>query len=99
MMSFLKGFKFKSSKNRRVLSEKTSTPFAISRKGSSKKFTPKGSDQELDVKIWDTAGQERFRSITTSYYRGANGIIMVHDLTDSSTLKDVEKIWLREIER
>ncbi|CAF1271783.1 unnamed protein product [Rotaria sp. Silwood1] len=36
-----------------------------------------------DISHWDTAGQERFRSITSSYYRGAHGIIIVFDLTDA----------------
>jgi Ras-related protein Rab-1A len=47
---------------------------------------------------WDTAGQERFRTITSSYYRGAHGIIVVYDVTDEETFKNV-KNWLQEIDR
>ena len=43
----------------------------------------------IKLQIWDTAGQERFRTITSSYYRGAHGIIVVYDTTDSSTFEHV----------
>lgn len=47
---------------------------------------------------WDTAGQERFRTITSSYYRGAHGIIVVYDVTDPESFNNV-KTWLHEIDR
>jgi Ras-related protein Rab-1A len=47
---------------------------------------------------WDTAGQDRFRTITSSYYRGADGIIIVYDLTDRQSFDNV-KNWLEEIEK
>jgi len=52
----------------------------------------------IKLQIWDTAGQERFRTITSSYYRGAHGIIIVFDLTDQQTFDHVP-LWLREITR
>jgi len=52
----------------------------------------------IKLQIWDTAGQERFRTITSSYYRGAHGIIVVYDTTDSDTFEHV-KTWLHEIDR
>jgi len=47
---------------------------------------------------WDTAGQERFRTITSSYYRGAHGIIVVYDVTDMESFNNVKQ-WLHEIDR
>ena len=47
---------------------------------------------------WDTAGQERFRTITSSYYRGAHGIIVVYDVTDGESYTNVKQ-WLEEIQR
>ena len=46
----------------------------------------------------DTAGQERFRTITSSYYRGAHGIIVVYDVTDQVSFNNVKQ-WLQEIDR
>ncbi|KAG6483861.1 hypothetical protein ZIOFF_060647 [Zingiber officinale] len=48
--------------------------------------------------LWDTAGQERFRTITSSYYRGAHGIIVVYDVTDQESFNNVKQ-WLNEIDR
>ncbi len=42
---------------------------------------------------WDTAGQDRFKTITSSYYRGADGIIIVYDITDRTSFDHV-KNWL-----
>lgn len=48
--------------------------------------------------MWDTAGQEKFRTITTAYYKGAQGIILVFDLCDKKTFQDI-KDWMAEVEK
>jgi len=52
----------------------------------------------VKLQIWDTAGQERFRTITSSYYRGAQGIILVYDCTDRESFNNVKQ-WMGEIDR
>ncbi|XP_034294114.1 ras-related protein ORAB-1-like [Pantherophis guttatus] len=52
----------------------------------------------IKLQIWDTAGQERFRTITSSYYRGAHGIIIVYDVTDQDSFNNMH-LWLEEITR
>ena len=52
----------------------------------------------VKMQIWDTAGQERFKTITSSYYKGAHGLIVVFDLTDRQSFLDLEN-WLLEIEK
>ena len=54
--------------------------------------------QKVKLQIWDTAGHERFRTITTSYYRGAHGIVTVFDLTERASFEHIEK-WLDEINK
>jgi len=55
-------------------------------------------EHTVKLQIWDTAGQERFRTITSAYYRGADGIIMVYDVTSSESFDHVEE-WLSEVDR
>jgi Ras-related protein Rab-8A len=52
---------------------------------------------ELQLQLWDTAGQERFRTITTSYFRGAMGIVVVYDVTDRQSFESVRG-WHRMIQ-
>ncbi len=51
----------------------------------------------LKLTIWDTAGQERFRTLTSAYYRGAHGIILVYDVTSRESFDNI-KDWLKEID-
>ncbi|KAG8874309.1 Insulin-like growth factor 2 mRNA-binding protein 3 [Tulasnella sp. 332] len=53
--------------------------------------------QRVKLSIWDTAGQERFRSITSSYYRGAQGIILVYDVSNRKSF-DALSGWLSEVQ-
>ena len=56
--------------------------------------SPKGED--IAVKIWDTAGQERFKTITYSFYKQANGVIVAFDITNQLSFTNV-KTWLDSI--
>merc|ERR1712183_1159691 len=53
--------------------------------------------KKVKLQIWDTAGQERFRTITTAYYRGAMGIMLVYDITNMKSFENI-KNWIRNIE-
>ncbi|KAF5819378.1 putative small monomeric GTPase [Helianthus annuus] len=54
--------------------------------------------KRLKLTIWDTAGQERFRTLTSSYYRGAQGIILVYDVTRRETFTNLSEIWAKEVD-
>ena len=56
------------------------------------------NDQVIKMQIWDTAGQDRFRTLTSSYYRGAHGIIIVYDVTSRDSFDNV-RVWMQEIEK
>ncbi|XP_037337416.1 ras-related protein Rab-35b isoform X2 [Pungitius pungitius] len=52
--------------------------------------------EKVKLQIWDTAGQERFRTITSTYYRGTHGVIVVYDVTSAESFVNVKR-WLHEI--
>ncbi len=54
--------------------------------------------KRIKVQIWDTAGQERFRTITTAYYRGAMGIMLIYDVTDERSFNNIRN-WIRNIDQ
>ncbi|KAK4356450.1 hypothetical protein RND71_025421 [Anisodus tanguticus] len=53
--------------------------------------------KRLKLTIWDTAGQERFGALTSSYYRGAHGIIPVYDVTRRETFTNLSETWAKDI--
>mmetsp|Transcript_20126 Transcript_20126/g.29936 ORF Transcript_20126/g.29936 Transcript_20126/m.29936 type:complete len:208 (-) Transcript_20126:96-719(-) len=59
-----------------------------------KTLTVKG--EEVPLQVWDTAGQERFRTITSSYYRGSHGVLIVFDISDKGSFENI-KDWLQEV--
>ncbi|CAE6368586.1 unnamed protein product [Rhizoctonia solani] len=54
--------------------------------------------KRIKLQIWDTAGQERFRTITTAYYRGAMGILLVYDVTDEKSFNNI-RTWHANVEQ
>lgn len=55
------------------------------------------ANKRVKLQMWDTAGQERFRTITTSYFRGAQGIMLLYDVTDKDTFISMRN-WLQQIQ-
>ena len=52
-------------------------------------------EKKIKMQIWDTAGQERFKNIISSYYRGAHGILLIYDVTDKDSFRNLAN-WLIE---
>ena len=80
-----------------TFSEKSISTIGMDRRTLS--FTIKnkeGNDLEIEVQLWDTAGQERFRSITNSYYKSSQGLLLMYDITKRETFDNIEN-WLQNI--
>ncbi|GMP53947.1 hypothetical protein CsSME_00019257 [Camellia sinensis var. sinensis] len=54
--------------------------------------------KEIKAQVWDTAGQERFRAVTSAYYRGAIGALIVYNITRRTTFDSIKR-WLDELKR
>jgi Ras-related protein Rab-11A/Ras-related protein Rab-11B len=61
---------------------------------ATKSITAEG--KTIKAQIWDTAGQERYRAITSAYYRGAVGALLVYDISKHGSFENVER-WLKEL--
>ncbi|CAN8274632.1 unnamed protein product [Cochlearia groenlandica] len=83
-----------------LLSRFTRNEFSIESKSTiGVEFATKSvnvDDKIIKAQLWDTAGQERYRAITSAYYRGAVGALLVYDLTRHITFENVER-WLKEL--
>jgi len=69
---------------------------AIASDSKDKTITVDG--QEVKVELYDTAGQERFRKVTSSYFRGGQGVMIVYDVSNRTTFENVRK-WKTEVDR
>ncbi|XP_057253680.1 ras-related protein Rab-10-like isoform X2 [Pezoporus wallicus] len=54
------------------------------------------NDTRVKLQIWDTAGQERFHTLSTSYFRGAQGFVLVYDITNLDSFHSITS-WMRDI--
>jgi len=80
-------------------SEDSFTPSFITTIGIDFKIrTVEIDGKKIKLQIWDTAGQERFRTITTAYYRGAMGILLVYDVTDEKSFLSIRN-WIANIDQ
>ena len=61
--------------------------------------TMKVGDEKVKIQIWDTAGQEKFRTMTSTFYRGADAIFLVYDITDSNSYDELMGYWAKEVEK
>jgi small GTP-binding protein len=61
-----------------------------------KELDNKNKNKNIKLQIWDTAGQDKFRCITKNYFRGSNGIMLIFDITNPLSLKNI-KNWVNQI--
>lgn len=80
----------------RFVEDKFKTSFVTTIGIDFKIRTIESKGKKIKLQVWDTAGQERFRTITTAYYRGAMGIVLIYDVTDARSFENVEN-WFQTV--
>ena len=60
------------------------------------KYIQLDSGQVIKVQLWDTAGQDRYRTIAKNYYKGSHGILLLYDVTKSSSFENIRE-WIKDI--
>jgi len=63
-------------------------------------FTPMKveiNEKNISINIWDTSGEDKYQSITSVYYRGATGVILVYDITSKESFEDLSTKWMKQI--
>ena len=80
-----------------VFTEKSISTIGMDRRTLSFKIkNSEGNDLDIDVQLWDTAGEERFRSITASYYKSSQGLLLMYDITNRDTFDSIGN-WIENI--
>ena len=54
--------------------------------------------QNINLSLWDTAGQERFKNVANTYYKGAHSVLLVYDITNPNSFKNLET-WINEVDK
>ncbi len=54
-------------------------------------------NKKIKFTVWDTAGQDRFRTITSNYYRGSDGVIFTYSISDRNSFNNMEN-WVNSVE-
>ena len=79
-----------------VFNEKSISTIGIDRRTLTFKINTSDGEKDVDVQLWDTAGQERFRSITQTYYKSSQGLLLMYDITKKDTFDTLEG-WFQSI--
>ena len=55
-------------------------------------------DKIVKINLWDTAGQESFRAITKMFYKGADIVVLVYDITNERIFEEIKNYWYKEVQ-